>query len=123
MIAACAIHSAGIEHGQLAYGYAEEGRRIDHHVFFDRYGHARIVDFSRATRHKCAGAQLHVPGAVGKKRYCEELTHLEAVIGDRLTGLSARDAERHRIEKHKKKTEREQFVRYNGGPALPYIRT
>ncbi|KAL5536139.1 hypothetical protein ACEPAF_4244 [Sanghuangporus sanghuang] len=110
MMAACAIHAAGVEHGQLADGYMEEGRRIDHHVFFDKYGHARIVDFTRAERHKCVGAQLHVPGAVGKGKFCEELTYLEAVIGDRLTGLSAKDAERRRREEHKRKAEREQYI-------------
>lgn len=91
MISANAIHAAGVIHNQLARDYfANPGQCIDHHVFFDNRGHARIVDFTQAKFHKhiCSGTSGRVAGVgSAKKTTCRELSFLESVIGERLREL------------------------------------
>ncbi|KAI5120584.1 hypothetical protein M0805_002534 [Coniferiporia weirii] len=80
MGAACALHAAGVMHGQLGLSYTPGRPSIDRHVFSDRNGKARIVDFTHAISHRCRGEQLY---SGGERERCAELTRLEAAVKER----------------------------------------
>ncbi|KAH8111996.1 hypothetical protein DFH11DRAFT_1512332 [Phellopilus nigrolimitatus] len=89
MMAACALHGVGVSHNQLALGLRGDARFVDRHVIADQAGRVRIVDFTRATLHFCPGAPLRVAGgapAEERRGCCDELAHLEIVVGERRTG-------------------------------------
>ncbi|KAJ6601278.1 hypothetical protein DFH09DRAFT_1302566 [Mycena vulgaris] len=72
MLAACAVHAAGLMHGGLLSG---------HHLVMSG-NDVKIVDFSSAVPHLCYGAiPTLYPGRGGDSDGCQELMDLEAAYG------------------------------------------
>ncbi|KAJ6481818.1 hypothetical protein C8R45DRAFT_1075979 [Mycena sanguinolenta] len=71
MLAACALHAAGITHGNLKKG----------HHFVESGPSIKIVDFSYATPHSCRGATPCLHPGMGGPRGCPELEMLEKKYG------------------------------------------
>ncbi|KAJ6611475.1 hypothetical protein B0H10DRAFT_1809341 [Mycena sp. CBHHK59/15] len=73
MVAACAVHSAGLLHGDL----------LDGHHFVTSGREIKIVDFSNAAPHRCySGTPTLLPGrGDDSANGCPELVALEATYG------------------------------------------